>query len=577
MRSSPPVGDATIRVPMHASVAAWLAAPSGQGARAGAALALVLGVIGCVRLAAGASFLGDDLVVLWQFQQWHERGTLLANVAAKLHESIDGLNAFFRPLPFATLALNFLLSGTDAADWAAVNLLLHVGAAALAGGIVYELAGTRRRAAMLGSTTAAATFFFLATGWEVALWITCRYDVIATFFTLAAGYAYLRRRDVLAFACAALALTAKESGALAIPLLIALATLRVLRASPGASLSSLAPRALQRAWPYFALGIAYTLLRIALFGSATRVYMGSAPPDLTSPAHWQALLASLGPWAHANFPGPVPLWVAPTLGLFVAGTGMRFAQRRSPDALAACVAMALLTCLAIVLLMPHVITFVSAGLGGRHLYPMQGFGAILLGLVVHEAGLAMSARPRTALSVLAAALVLMVLNAGWGVVAIEQFRAVHAQMRKVVSAVAARASSAARGTGYEVLYVPDVLGRIGFGRNAQAGLVLPPVQREALSDRVLVQTDAEFALVPQYIRDGVFAKLAVLPLASVIEGRARRDGWEHLRPARYLCWQPQRETFIVMEVDGGAPEAELPARLAAAYAAAGCGAPLGVT
>ena len=62
----------------------------------------------------GGYFLADDFSQLAAFGHWERQGTLGAEVMARFAGSIDGVNGFWRPLTFATYALNYLVNRADA-------------------------------------------------------------------------------------------------------------------------------------------------------------------------------------------------------------------------------------------------------------------------------------------------------------------------------------------------------------------------------------------------------------------------------------------------------------------------------
>ena len=72
-------------------------------------------------------FLSDDFVPLALFHHWQEQGRFGAMLLAKLYTGLDaGDNHFYRPLSYASFALNYVVGGLDARGWMAVNIALHV-------------------------------------------------------------------------------------------------------------------------------------------------------------------------------------------------------------------------------------------------------------------------------------------------------------------------------------------------------------------------------------------------------------------------------------------------------------------
>jgi len=61
--------------------------------------------------------------------------------------------------------------------------------------------------------------------------------------------------------------------------------------------------------------------------------------------------------------------------------------------------------------------------------------------------------------------------------------------------------------GYAFVVVPDHLGAVPFARNAQAGLLLPPLQAGPLSPRIIVQTPLELDRWPDLFTRDIIARL----------------------------------------------------------------------
>jgi Predicted membrane-bound dolichyl-phosphate-mannose-protein mannosyltransferase len=198
-----------------ARIGTGLAAPAGRFESVAAAAVLVLGILACLRLGRGY-FLADDFVQLANFADWESRGELWREVAVRFAGSIDGVNGFYRPLTFLTYALNFTLGGAQPGRWLGVNLALHLGSAMMVGFLVARFARPLTRGGAIAALCAAIFFFAFAPVWEVAIWVSCRYDALATFFTLATGLLLLSDRRGWALVATVAALLSKESGAGAI-------------------------------------------------------------------------------------------------------------------------------------------------------------------------------------------------------------------------------------------------------------------------------------------------------------------------------------------------------------------------
>lgn len=520
-----------------------------------AALVLFVAAVVWIVPLCGGYFLADDFVQLANFGHWDATGRLAAEVASRFAASIDGVNAFFRPLTFASFALNYLVSGADAPAWLAVNLALHLANAVLVADLVARLSASGTRAAMLGAFAGAILFFTFAPGWEAALWIACRYDSLATFFTLLAGAAFVRGRTLVAFAAVVAALLSKESGAVALAWVGLLSLARTGQVVPAARISAHV-RALA---PWAALGIAYTLVRIALFGSAVHVYRG-LEVHLASAAHWREMFATGAQWAHHLFPGLGGIRALVAASAATLGLGYVLAAGRNRAALLphGLVLAALLV--AGLLLLPHLHGFEIEGIGGRLFYQPAAFSAIAIGLAVHEAALALSRRYAAGALTLALAAALVAVNLAWGWKAASEYHGVENEMRQLAAALGRLVRQGAPND-YFLVLAPDVVARAPFARNAQAGLVLPPVQASAISANVLVQTDREIASLDQTIDRGVLAVLRKHPLFDLIEGRVAAGPWPRTLPSAWYCWSAQRHALVPLAIDTD------PGRVAASAAA----------
>lgn len=514
-----------------------------------------------VRLLDGY-FLADDFVQLASFAHWEAQGTLASEVLGRFTGSIDGVNGFWRPLTFASFALNYLVGGAHAWTWLAVNILLHIVNAALVAAVVLRLypAGGVRPAAF-----AAVFFFALAPGWEAVLWIACRYDTLAAFFTLLAAWLFAGRAPVKALAATALALMSKESGSIAFVLVGAIALARELElGSPG---PVLVRRLATRLWPFVLLGIAYVALRFALFGNATAAYAGVSV-DMTSIEHWARLAESFTTWSRANFPGPSVLLPAAAIAAVVLLLAGLVRWQGAGEARAYLVAMLGTLAVALWLVLRFIPGFDPTGLGGRLFYLPGALLAIALGIalgrVVGPEGPSLGRR--MVVNLLAGLIAATVLHSMWR--ATRDYSAAHREMEAVAQAVGYVA--AASPSPPALLIIPDTFGRAAFGRNAQAGLMLPPVQRASLSDRVLVQTDAEIPEIGPKIARGLFDWLPKHSIFGYPPGTDLIPGARPVEPSKTYCWSSRERRFKLLEMTttGSMEHAHV---LRAAYETAGCG------
>ncbi len=516
--------------------------------RAGLGL-LVLGALACALAARSGFFLADDFTQLALFGEWDREGRFAAEVARRFVGSMDEADAFYRPLTLVTFAANYLANGTRAPAWVAVNLMLHLASACLVAALVLRLAGPRSRAAVLAAILSGVVFFSFSPSWEVALWVASRYDALATFFTLAAGWAFLRARPAWAVAAGAGALLAKESGALAIVFVAFLALADAFTAGDGRGAGERVRAATRLLLPWIALGALYAALRVALFGSATRVY-GTGPAAFPPVVHWRSLYESFTVWAKPNFPGPGAFVAMLAASIVVLAVGIVLSSRRDRRTRAYLLALCAASFAAIALLLPHLSRFESSGVGGRLFYQAAAFYAIALGLCVHEAVLAAPLRPIVGRGTLALAVVLVAVHAAWGVNAARMYREAQRGMRTLVGALPRVASEGGPGD-FVVVVVPDTVGRVLFGANAPAGMVLPPVQRVSLSHQVLVWSDHAIDALDRAIDGGLLAALREVPLLAL--GREPARAWPRLAPARMYCWNAQQQRLARLPVDVSKP------------------------
>jgi protein O-mannosyl-transferase len=154
----------------------------------------------------------DELYILQNPQVTHVswRGLLAPNAVTNV----------FRPLTFATLALNWTLHGAQPFGFHLLNLLLHASVTLL----LYFLLGAllegiphRRTVAFV----AAALFAVHPIHTEAVTSIVGRPELLAAGFLLAAWILHLRDREIPALACFVLALLSKESAAAFLPLVVA--------------------------------------------------------------------------------------------------------------------------------------------------------------------------------------------------------------------------------------------------------------------------------------------------------------------------------------------------------------------
>jgi hypothetical protein len=213
-----------------------------------------LSLIAIVAVAFGYSshdyFLSDDFVMLRHAQAPY-------SLYLYTHGGGDG---FFRPLIYESFRIVFPWAGEDPFRWHITGLFIHAANTIL----VWMLArafGLERFAAWF----AGALFAIHATRPETAVWITGRYDLIATFFVLAALVLFLHDFPWIALIAMVAGILCKES-AYAGPLLLVL----------------LAPKQWRKWIPFFIASAVLVLYRFWLFGGIGGYKTATGEPQALS-------------------------------------------------------------------------------------------------------------------------------------------------------------------------------------------------------------------------------------------------------------------------------------------------------
>jgi hypothetical protein len=131
------------------------------------------------------------------------------------------------------------------------------------------------------------------------------------------------------------------------------------------------------------------------------------------------------------------------------------------------------------------------------------------------------------------------------------------------------AAGPADGFGFVIL--PDHVGQIPFGRDSQAGLMLPPLQRQPLSPRLVVQTTAELDRWPDLFQRDIIGRLRREPLTAVAANPLTpKMPPPHVLPDRYLCFSPDTHALQPMAPQFAPDLADWTLQLQRALVAAGC-------
>lgn len=501
----------------------------------------------------GGYFVSDDFVPLTLFRLWEDQGRLGAALASKFWSGLDaGDSHFYRPLSYLSFAMNYAASGIDARPWMAVNVAIH-----LLNGVMVGLIGARAAEEKPGARTVAAAtlgaalFLFLAPGAEIVAWISGRFDGSATFFTLLACVFFQRSRRLgdapswLSLLSAVAALLCKESAAIVPFAILFLARLRDdVRDRPTVLARWLA--AARRAAPWLALAALYLAWRYAMFGSATRVYSNTQPlADMLSGAYWSEVAHALPAWLAAQF-RPAYRYALLCLLTLAQLAIIAFARppgRREREALFGVAATIAFT---LALLLPHVGKLPEDGLSGRLLYQTSAFYGVLVAIALRHA--------RLAYLLWGLSLALVILHTGFERHVLARWETVHRQSRELVPAIE-RYHASLGPEDFALVLVPPAIDDIPFGRNAQGGLMLPPIYARPLSYKLLVQQFDEVPALAGKVRDGVVTTLRRATVFDFLAGkRVTTSPPEY--PTRVACWSSRRTRLVPLDVAPGPdPEA----------------------
>jgi Tfp pilus assembly protein PilF len=172
-------------------------------------------------LAAVALIYGD--VVVNQFVLDDE--LYIARNAQVVEPSLHALftpnivTSVFRPLTFATFALNWAVSGPRPFAYHLLNLILHAATTWLLYILLQELLGDSLESKNI-AFVAALLYAVHPIHTEAVAWAVGRAEVLAAGFLFAAWILHLRDRPVASLACFAMALLSKESAVVFFPLVI---------------------------------------------------------------------------------------------------------------------------------------------------------------------------------------------------------------------------------------------------------------------------------------------------------------------------------------------------------------------
>lgn len=409
------------------------------------------------RYAFEMSGFADDLGLLVDLTERAQRGDLFLHVLARLTNPLWPGSTMWRPLPYASFAVDAVLWGTDAGLWRITNVGLHLASAAITGLICRDLT-EHPRAGAVGFAV------FLLTPWssEVVVWLAGRFDGWATLAILLSLWAALKSQGVdrwwaLSLAAGACAYASKES-ALILPVWVAVVALNASYHEGWGELpfkSVLGRIFSQRG----ALLIAHVLLAAAYLIGRTILFSTSSLDVYAAGPQLDPMDLASRFLAHAQFPlGLAPLapkaaWVVGISFIAVAAIALRKNQKSD-------VAMGLFFLVTVVsAVAAYFATAPGNGEGYRFYY------LATLGFALIAAGASTSPLRITPVVTIA----LLVAMAFWQARVTDEWQRASIEMKASETALN-RAASAMMPQDYGLVLLPDHLGHVPFARNAQAAL-----------------------------------------------------------------------------------------------------------
>ena len=495
----------------------------------------------CVALYASVisgHFLSDDMSVIYVLAGWQDHGELWSRLFSKFSSGLDTPSHYYRPLAFLSFGLNLAIDGPNPVPWHLVNLAGHLAA----GAAVYRISSALQPGATsrFGPCLAAALFLLCGTNAEAVAWISGRYDIFATAFSLWAAALYLRsrasfdRHELAALTCGVLALASKESGAILPGLIGCLAWIKHGQTPSKARWKSI----VRDLAPWLLLIAGYFALRQAIFGSMLQVYPGTQPLERIANGGWSRALTSMLPWLSAALPDKALLALAGILSALMVAAGLitgvldRSVRRAEIGVLAAIV-------WSLALLLPHLGGLLDYGEGGRNFYAASALVALWLGVPFGARRIAGSPGVTMRLYYVLG-LALLGVQAALLHAALRDWRIAGAQMSQLVSALPGIKASLPV-DGYAFVFVPDHIGAAPFARSAQGAMILPPIQRQPLLSGMMVFVPAKLPEIPALLKQQLIPTMKRYPLEEAIEKLNSTPAVDSASgivwPTAVFCWR----------------------------------------
>ncbi len=480
-------------------------------------------------------FLSDDFVHMGWLAAAQSQEGVMQWVATKFYTPLASGNFAYRPVAFASYALDWLLYGSNANGWHLSNLLLHLINAAL----VYALArrfaqcdaGMNRRFIGFAST---AVFLAIPFAGETTFWPVGRFDLLACLFALGFLNLVLAKSTLSllgALGCFLLALLSKES---AMPMLVIafmlvfashFLTHRQAQLPLSNAFTTAVKTSLQRYGAVLVVASAYFLWRRYLFGSFWKVYPDSKFPA-TFDEFWNRVvtLKNIFSYAYEGLAFIVVPAVILLLAVWLIGIVKSYKQASIANLLLAFV---LFVSFLMYLLAPATSFPILAdtGEGTRNLYfawlMFSFFSALIL------------STHRWRNFILCVAIPLAFIGQ-WR--QLNLWQGASQEMYRLTSAVPALAATIGAEQ-YALLLLPDHLGFVPFVRNAQGGVVMPPRQTSSYLPKMAAFNATQFAEWEAHLADNTIGKL-----------KGADFKFERSAFIGVYCWNAHLSTFVQLTV-----------------------------
>ena len=483
-------------------------------------------------------WLGDDFGFLHQTWLAAANGELWAQTSAGFLQADPAGVVFYRPMMIASVALNQWIAGKHFAGWFTFNYLAHLGNAALVALLTARLAAACGRDGRVAGVLAAAFFALCPLLAEGVFWVAARADAYVTLLTLAGICAWASsptsavRAAVLPLLLA-VALGFKES-AVVFPLQMTLVALAwPTRVSRAQILGIVA---------CFLLVALYFVVRAHFFGDFWRVYTRADPAPRLN-ALWLSA-GSIGAWwkgLTANTPRIALAYIGLSASACVLiAVGARGTQMR--------VAAALLCSSAglVVATLLSIDGMAASGEGGRLAYTAVAWLALAIGVAgAQSMPEIVSDEGRLGYRRAGLALLLCATIAGAWVLQGE-LRTARSAQNSVRDMVNASREWPVTHAGLTLLLIEENYGPVVTTRNAQAWLVMPPVQPKPLLHRVLPTLPKEFASRHDQLTAGLATRLeAIRPSRLDADEMTRLFERDAARwPEHYACWSARTRRIV---------------------------------